>query len=405
MKNFSIPNYFKSPVIARVKKKRQIKDRYKRDYKPTLMEIGPFRFFLARHFGLCFGVENAIDIAYRAVLENPKKRIFLLSEMIHNARVNSDLLKLGVRFLRNTEGKQIIDLEDLKENDVVIIPAFGSSVDDEERLKSMGLKIYNTTCPFVTRVWNKIEAIGKKDYTIIVHGKVSHEETRGTFSRACLHGNAALIIQNREEVRQIGRFIAGHMDEKEFSVRFSHQSSCNFQPAKHLSRIGLVNQTTMLANETQLFSRYLRGKLIERYGVAQIDNHFYDTKDTLCYATNENQRASKELLKTPADLAIVIGGYNSSNTSHLYYLLKQKVQSYYISSAKDIIDKEWIQHLDYPRRDIIKSHNWLSKKVPITILLSAGASSPDILVEEVIQKISSFIPRTSKKTNKVYESK
>ena len=351
--------------------------------------MGPVLFFLARHFGLCFGVENAIDIAYQAVADNPGRRIFLLSEMIHNPRVNADLLKLGVRFLRDTHGKELLAFETVTADDVVIIPAFGTNEQDENRLREMGVRLYNTTCPFVKRVWNRIEQISKQGYTIIVHGKAYHEETKATFSRACDRG-PALVVQNRQEIMSVAAMLQGNLSESDFLARFGAQCSPGFSPSGDLARIGMVNQTTMLADETKLFSRFLRRKMVQRYGIEEIQWHYSDGKDTLCYATNENQRASRELMKVPADLALIVGGFNSSNTSHLYQLFQQKIQTYYISGAQDLQNRESIRHLVFPRKIIEITKNWLPKKKQLTILLSAGASSPDILVEEVMRKIAGF---------------
>ena len=186
MKSFEVPIIYRSPLITAIKKKRKETDKMKKDFTPTLLDFGPVQIYLARHFGFCYGVENAIEIAFRTVEENPGKRIFLLSEMIHNPQVNADLQAHGIVFLQDTYGKQLIPFEELTADDIVMIPAFGTTLEIEEKLKRIGIQTekYNTTCPFVEKVWNRSEAIAKKNYTIIIHGKPKHEETRATFSHA-----------------------------------------------------------------------------------------------------------------------------------------------------------------------------------------------------------------------------
>ena len=195
MKSFNIPGFYKSGIISRVKELRKNTDPRKKDYAPTLLDFGPVKFYIARHFGFCYGVENAIEISFKAVEENPDKRIFLLSQMIHNPEVNSDLVNRGVKFLMDTNGKQIIPFEELKKEDIVIIPAFGTTLAIEERLQKIGIAVhkYDTTCPFVERVWKKAEKLGEDQYTVIIHGKHNHEETRATFSRSEIHSPAIII--------------------------------------------------------------------------------------------------------------------------------------------------------------------------------------------------------------------
>ena len=206
MKSFNIPGFYKSSIISKVKELRRDTDPRKKDYSPPLLDFGPVKFYIARHFGFCYGVENAIEISFKAVEENPHKRIFLLSQMIHNPEVNGDLVNRGVKFLMDTSGKQIIPFEELKKEDIVIIPAFGTTLAIEERLQKLGIEVhkYDTTCPFVERVWKKSEKLGEDKYTVIIHGKHNHEETRATFSRSEIH-SPAIIIKNMREAEKIGR--------------------------------------------------------------------------------------------------------------------------------------------------------------------------------------------------------
>jgi 4-hydroxy-3-methylbut-2-enyl diphosphate reductase len=395
MKAFNVPEFYRSPIISKIKQYRKLQDPRKRDNSPTLLDFGAVQFLIARHFGFCYGVENAIEISFKALDENPGKRIFLLSQMIHNPDVNNDLTERGVQFLQDTNGQQLIPFNTLTPDDVVIIPAFGAPLDIIELLESKHIKTeaYNTTCPFVERVWKKSESIGKDNYTIIIHGKHSHEETKATFSRSDKH-NKAIIVRDIDESKLLAEYILGNRSKEQFAIDFKDRYSDNLDIEKDLQRIGVINQTTMLASETQAIADYFKTVMIDKHGAETITNHFADTRDTLCYATNENQDATYGLLETEADLAIVVGGYNSSNTSHLVELCERKFHTYFISSAKEIIDKNTIQHFDYPNKKNLKSTNFLPDKKPIRIILTSGASCPDSVIEGVITKINSFYTST-----------
>ncbi|MBL8008121.1 MAG: 4-hydroxy-3-methylbut-2-enyl diphosphate reductase [Ignavibacteria bacterium] len=395
MKTFDIPKYYRSPVISRIKNSRKINDPRKQDYTPTLLDFGPVRFFIARHFGFCYGVENAIEISYKAIKENPGKRIFLLSEMIHNSEVNEDLTERGVRFIMDTAGKQIIEWSELNSEDIIIIPAFGTTLEIEKKISEIGIDPlkYNTTCPFVEKVWNRADSLGKTDFTIIVHGKYRHEETRATFSHS-KESAPTLIIRDISEAEIIGNFMKGMISPDEFYEKFSDRYSEGFNPVKHLVRIGVVNQTTMLATETQSIADYLKKILTDKYGAGNIKKHFADTRDTLCYATHDNQKATYGLLDTDADLAIVVGGYNSSNTSHIVELCEKTIPTYFISSAEKILSKEIISHFDLHSQTEIISEHYLPDKTPVKIILTSGASCPDSVVDEVLQKILSYFENT-----------
>ena len=290
MKSFEVPTGYRSNLISAIKQKRKEQDKLKKDFSPTLLDFGPLKIYLARHFGFCYGVENAINIAYKTIEENQGKRIYLLSEMIHNPQVNADLTKRGVQFLQDTLGNELIPLNTLNSNDVVIIPAFGTTLELEEKIKAKGIDIqkYNTTCPFVEKVWNRSEQIAKKGYSIIIHGKPKHEETRATFSHAASN-TPSLIINDMDEAIVLGDFILGKINLETFEQQFKGRYSKQFDPLKHLERIGVVNQTTQLATDTQAISDYLKHVIIQKFGSENIKEHFADTRDTLCYATNDNQ--------------------------------------------------------------------------------------------------------------------
>ncbi|MHB8258974.1 MAG: 4-hydroxy-3-methylbut-2-enyl diphosphate reductase [Bacteroidia bacterium] len=390
MKTFEIPEFYRSPFITQLKSYRKTLDARKRDMSPTYIDFGPVGFYIARHFGFCYGVENAIEISFKAVSENPGKRIFLLSQMIHNPDVNKDLTDNGVQFLQDTNGKQLISFDGLTKEDIVIIPAFGSTVQVEELLQQKGIEIqkYNTTCPFVERVWKKSEQIGKENYTIIIHGKYTHEETRATFSRSA-QSAPAIVVKDLAEAKKLSDYITGKRETSLFYEEFKDKYSTNFDVTKHLQQVGVINQTTMLATETQEIAEHFKQIMIAKYGEATIKQHFSDTRDTLCYATNENQDATYGLLKTNADLAVVVGGYNSSNTSHLVELLEQKFPTYFISSDKEIESNTLIHHFDYPNQKKVSTDNFIPKKDKVNIILTSGASCPDAVVERVLNKLLS----------------
>lgn len=402
MKSFDVPIIYRSPLISAIKKKRKEDDRLKkpalpegRDFSPTLLDFGPVQIYLARHFGFCYGVENAIEIAYHTVENNPGKRIFFLSEMIHNPHVNGDLRENGVKFLQDTHGKQLIPFEEVKPDDIVLIPAFGSTLEMEKKLMDMGIPTekYNTTCPFVARVWNRSEAIAKKNYSIVIHGKPEHEETKATLSHASKNA-PAVVVRNMEQATSLSKYITGEKDPGSFYEEFKGQYSENFDVTKDLERIGVVNQTTMLASETQAIADLLKRVMMKKYGLngLNIEEHFADTRDTLCYATNDNQTAVSTMLQTPADLAIVIGGYNSSNTSHLVELCEEKLPAYFIKDEGKIISHSEISHYNFHIKQELITKNFLPSKDPVKILVTSGASCPDALVEGVIKKLISFFP-------------
>jgi 4-hydroxy-3-methylbut-2-enyl diphosphate reductase len=403
MKKFEIPNIYRSSFITRIKNARKDLDPRKKDFTPTLLDFGPVRFYLARHFGFCYGVENAIEIAYKTIDENPGKRIFLLSEMIHNPGVNNDLEKLGVKFLMDTSGKQLIEWNQLSKDDIVIIPAFGTTLEIEQKLNQVGINPYryNTTCPFVEKVWNRSEQLGNENFTVIIHGKSYHEETRATFSHSKTKA-ASVIVRDIDETKVLASFILDDKSEDEFYKFFAGRFSEGFDFNKDLQKFGVVNQTTMLATETQAIADLLKDTMIKKHGTENIKNHFADTRDTLCYATNDNQEATYGLLKEKADFAIVVGGYNSSNTSHIVELCEEKLPTYFISSEEKILGDKLISHFDFHTHKEIETENYLPEKEIVDIILTSGASCPDAVVEAVLRKIHSFFP-TAKNVDEVIE--
>jgi 4-hydroxy-3-methylbut-2-enyl diphosphate reductase len=390
MKSFDVPIIYRSPLITAIKKKRKELDKMKKDFTPTLLDLGPLQIYLARHFGFCYGVENAIEIAFRTVEENPGKRIFLLSEMIHNPQVNADLQNHGVQFMQDNYGKQLISFDELTADDIVIIPAFGTTLQMEKKLNGLGIQTekYNTTCPFVEKVWNRSEQIAKKNYTIIIHGKLKHEETRATFSHASANA-PSVVVKDMQQTIELAKYIKGEKPPAQFYEEFKEQCSDGFSVTNDLQRIGVVNQTTMLASDTQAIADYLKQVMIGKYKLttANVDERFADTRDTLCYATLENQQAVSGMLQTNADLAIVVGGYNSSNTSHLVELCEEKLPTYFISSEEKILSANEILHYNFHTKEELSTSGFLPQKTPVKILITSGASCPDALVEGVINRL------------------
>jgi 4-hydroxy-3-methylbut-2-en-1-yl diphosphate reductase len=395
MKSFHIPDLYKSSIIGGIKEARRVQDKLKKDFTPTVLDYGTVKFLISRHFGFCYGVENAVEIAYKTIEENQGKRIFLLSEMIHNPDVNEDLLSRGVKFIMDTAGNQLIAWEILTPEDVVIVPAFGTTVEIQKRLSEIGINAYqyDTTCPFVEKVWNRATAIGQKDYTIVVHGKPTHEETRATFSHS-KENAPTIVVKNMTQTIELAKYITGEKPSEQFYEEFEGQFSEGFDVKKDLQRIGVVNQTTMLASDTQGIADYLKQVIIKKYGIegSDVTAYFADTRDTLCYATNDNQAATYGLLKEEADLAIVAGGYNSSNTSHLVELCEHKLPTYFISSADKILTDNLISHWDLHNKVEKITKDFIPDKEQVTIMLTCGASCPDAVVESILLRLHSFFP-------------
>ena len=338
-------------------------------------------------------MENAIEISYKALEENTEKRVFLLSQMIHNQEVNNDLQGRGIRFIMDTNGSQFIPWEEIGKDDVVIIPAFGTTIEIEHLLLNKGVEVkqYNTTCPFVEKVWNRAEKLGQEKYAVIIHGKPRHEETRATFSHSVNTGKS-VIVRDMEDAHRLGQYITGTKPKEAFYTEFAGRYSQDFDPLTDLQRVGVVNQTTMLATETQAIADYFRQLMIDNYGAENLKHHFADTRDTLCYATNDNQDSTYQLLETDADLALVVGGYNSSNTSHIVELCERKFPTYFINSEREIKSRSTIHHYDYHNKQNRITSDFLPSKTPAKIVLTSGASCPDTLVDRVMMRVLDFYP-------------
>lgn len=391
MKSFDVPVHYRSKLVTAIKQKRKADDKMKKDFSPTILEIGSLQIILARHFGFCYGVENAIEIAFRAVAENPDKRVYLLSEMIHNPGVNADLQALGVKFIMDTKGNMLMGWDELTSDDIVVIPAFGTTLELEKTLRKKGIEPsrYETTCPFVEKVWNRAEKIGKDGYTIVIHGKPNHEETRATFSHSKAN-TPSVVVKDMQQAEHLAKFITGQLPAEQFYVDFVGQYSEGFDVTNDLKRIGVVNQTTMLASETQGIADYLKQIMISHFNPAtdNISDYVSDTRDTLCYATNDNQSAVQGMLNEKADLAIVIGGYNSSNTSHLVELCELKLPTYFIKDEYCLVSSTLVRHFDLHSHSEIETQHFLPDGNPLRVMITSGASCPDALVERVIERLA-----------------
>ena len=387
MKKFNLPNSYTSSIIESTRELREKIDPRKKDISPTIIELENVNFYIGRHFGFCYGVKNAIEICYKALDNYPQKKIYLLSEMIHNQIVNNDLLEKGVSFIMNTQGHQLIEWNVVKSDDIVIVPAFGTSLETLQILKEKNIKIekFDTTCPFVSKVWNRSELIAKKGYTIIVHGKANHEETRSTFSRAKKHG-PTIIVENIKDVKLLCKLMKNPNDTT-FQMHFKNKCSKSLNTKTDLIKIGVVNQTTMLASETKEIINLFTNTLQDLHKKDDVQEYIANTRDTLCYATNENQESTISLLTHNVDLAIIVGGYNSSNTTHLVELASKKTNTFFINSAKKISLENHIKHFDIETKKEVLTKSFLPNK-KCNIILTSGASCPDIILEEIMIKLA-----------------
>jgi 4-hydroxy-3-methylbut-2-enyl diphosphate reductase len=393
MKTFEIPQIYRSSIISSIKEKRRVKDKLKKDFSPTVLDFDNIKVLIARHFGFCYGVENAVEIAYKILNENEGKRIFFLGEMIHNPEVNADLLSRGVRFLMDTNGNKLEAFADLKADDIVVVPAFGTTIELQKELSALGIDSYkyDTTCPFVEKVWNRAQQIGERGYSVIVHGKPNHEETRATFSHS-QEKSPTVVVEDMSEAKLLAAYIRKEKSSNDFFREFEGRFSEGFNPDKDLEKFGVVNQTTMLATETQDIANYLKGELIKAKNLSelQVPAYFASTRDTLCYATNDNQDATYALMNETADLAIVVGGYNSSNTTHLVELLETTVPTYFIQTEANLLSADCVSHFDIHLHEEKQSLGVFNFDKKPTIVLTCGASCPDAVVEAVLRKIVGF---------------
>jgi len=339
---------------------------------------------LAKEFGFCYGVERAIDLAYAARKVFPDKPLYILGEIIHNPEVNDQIRAMDIKFLTGKEKNA--DIEDLRKDDVVIIPAFGTEVSTRRQLEEKGCRFVDTTCGDVMSVWKRVRQYSKESVTSIIHGKAWHEETKATSSQARAYGNGHyLVVFTLSETDYVCDYILNGGDKAEFLQKFDGAYSEGFDPDVHLQAIGVANQTTMLRGETEDVQRRLRAAMIKKYGEAELDRHFRFF-DTICGATQDRQDALQKLLTQPLDLLLVIGGYNSSNTSHLAEMGEAKLPTYFIKNAAKIVSDKLIVHFEQHKKEEVESADWLPAG-KITVGITAGASCPNNLIEDVIRRL------------------
>lgn len=343
------------------------------------LQRGDITIKLAQAFGFCWGVERAVAMAYETRQHFPTQRIWITNEIIHNPSVNQHLLEMNVEFIPVEKNHK--DFSVVTQGDVVILPAFGASVQEMQILNDRGCKIVDTTCPWVSKVWNTVEKHKKKDYTSIIHGKYSHEETVATSSFA----NKYLIVLNLKEAEYVSNYILNGGDKVEFLAKFKNACSAGFDPDQDLERLGIANQTTMLKSETELIGKLFEHTMMRKYGPDQLNEHFFSF-NTICDATQERQDAMFGLVEEKLDVMIVIGGFNSSNTTHLQEIaIEEKIPSYHIDCAERILSGNRIEHKPLGG-DLEIQENWLPDG-KIVVGVTSGASTPDKVVEDTINRI------------------
>ncbi|MBR8826656.1 MAG: 4-hydroxy-3-methylbut-2-enyl diphosphate reductase [Gomphosphaeria aponina SAG 52.96 = DSM 107014] len=343
------------------------------------LQKGDVTIRLARSFGFCWGVERAVAMAYETRQHFPSDRIWVTNEIIHNPSVNQRLQEMEVGFIPVINGEK--DFSGVETGDVVILPAFGATVKEMELLNDKGCTMVDTTCPWVSKVWNSVEKHKKRDYTSIIHGKYNHEETVATSSFA----NKYLVVLNLEQANYVCNYILKGGNKEEFLAKFKNAHSAGFDPDQDLERVGIANQTTMLKSETEQIGKLFEGTMLKKYGPTQLNDHFMSF-NTICDATQERQDAMFELVKEDLSLMVVIGGFNSSNTTHLQEIaIARNIPSYHIDSVARICDGNKVEHKPLGK-DLEIKENWLPDG-PIVVGVTSGASTPDKVVEEVIEKI------------------
>lgn len=348
------------------------------------LKIGSLTIRLAKEFGFCYGVERAIDLAYAARKVFPESRLFILGEIIHNPDVNDQIREMGIRSIMGSNKE--FEIDDLEPDDIVIIPAFGTEIDIIDKIKAIGCRFVDTTCGDVMSVYKRIRQYSKDQFTSIIHGKAWHEETKATSSRTKQAGSGHyLVVYNLEETDYVCQYIAQGGDKDEFLKKFDGAYSEGFDPDKHLTHLGVANQTTMMRGETEEVQRRFAKAIEEKYGKDNLNSHFRFF-DTICGATQDRQDALQQLLQSPMDLLLVVGGYNSSNTSHLAEMGQEVLPTYFIKNAAKMESAEKITHFNQHKSVEETTMNWLPDG-ELTIGITAGASCPNNLIEDTIKRL------------------
>ncbi len=349
-----------------------------------VLSAGGLTIKLAKEFGFCYGVERAIDLAYAARKVFPDRPLYILGEIIHNPEVNDQIRAMDIKFLSGKE--KDADIEDLQKDDVVIIPAFGTEVSTRRELEAKGCRFVDTTCGDVMSVWKRVRQYSKDTVTSIIHGKAWHEETKATSSQARAYGGGHyLVVFTLAETDYVCHYLVHGGNKAEFLEKFKGAYSDGFDPDQHLQAIGVANQTTMLRGETEEVQRRLRASMARKFGAEQLDQHFRFF-DTICGATQDRQDALEKLLRQPLDLLIVIGGYNSSNTSHLAEMGESRLPTYFIKNAAKMASDRLIRHYNQHLHQEVETRDWLPAG-DITVGITAGASCPNNLIEDTIRRL------------------
>ncbi len=339
---------------------------------------------IAEEFGFCYGVERAVDYAYEARMRFPERRLFVTGEIIHNPGVNRRLRELGYEFLDGSHGSTL-GFEDLTADDVVLLPAFGVTMELLTRLRGVGCVLVDTTCGSVLNVWRNVESYAKSGFTCLIHGKWNHEETRATASRALQHaGGQYLIVRDMDEALEVAAYIEGTGERAAFEARFAPAASPGFDPDRDLGRVGMANQTTMLSSESLAIAARIREALERRYGPAAAER--FRSFDTICSATQDRQDAVRRLMQDPPDLMLIIGGFNSSNTGHLAEICADVVPTFHVEGADGLLDAHRIRHKPIHQTALVETAGWLPAG-PVTIGVTAGASTPDKEIGRLIDRL------------------
>lgn len=380
------PNYFRQSFGHGEEAETTMRSQYHSDLIQTIREHdyvytqGDVTIYLAKSFGFCWGVERAVAMAYETRTQFPNERIWITNEIIHNPSVNAKLKEMEVQFVPVADDGTK-DFSEIAKGDVVILPAFGASVQETQLFDRLGSKIVDTTCPWVSKVWNRVEKHKKADFTSIVHGKYNHEETIATISYAKCY----LVLLNMKEANYVADYMLNGGDRSEFLTKFGKAISEGFDPDRDLERVGVANQTTMLKGETEAIGKLFEKTMMQKYGVENVNDHFL-AFNTICDATQERQDAMFEIVEEDLDLMIVIGGYNSSNTTHLQEIaIERNLPSYHIDDVHRILSAELIEHKPLGNT-IAQAKDWLPTG-KIKVGVTSGASTPDRVVEDVINKI------------------
>ncbi len=349
-----------------------------------LISVGDVTVRLAKQFGFCYGVERAIDLAYAARKVFKDRRLFIVGEIIHNPEVNEQISSLGIKNLMG-QNKQA-NMEDLQPDDVVIVPAFGTELSTLQQIKELGCQIVDTTCGDVMSVWKRVRKYASESATSIIHGKAEHEETKATSSRALGDGKGHyLVVLTLAETDYVCDYIRHGGDKAAFLEKFRNAHSPGFDPDLHLQTVGVANQTTMLRGETEEVQRRIRQAILDRDG-AELGAKNFRFFDTICGATQERQDALRELLNVPLNLLLVVGGYNSSNTSHLAEMGEEKLPTYFVLNASRLLSNHEILHYDLHQRQEVIASDWLPSGL-IVVGITAGASCPNNLIEETLLRL------------------